>query len=781
MADDVSVKFGANIEGVIAGVNDIKAQIGSLADSAESIRSTFAGVGTALAELFAVDQIAAYAEHMSDLGEQAIRMSSMLGISVEDVQKLGFAAKMTGGDTEGMAMSMGRFERNIAEAQSGTGKAYEAFHNLGISLEDLKTKTPDQLLGQVADAFARTADGATKYAYAVDLGGRTWGQMIPLLDQGSSGLQKMGDTATQTGSILTSEMAEAFERTHQGIVVMDASMQGVSITLFDSFLPAINAIIQGLTDLAQWFNEAAKSGGSMREIILLIEAAFDGLVMGIESGVVGAKTAIEGLGLAFFDLKETADGVVAAIVDLFEGLGRVIKDALTGNLGAIRSDYAQAINQMKTDWAAAMHEMGQAADEFGNDTIMSWAKLQQRANEMWAALSGGGKAASSPGVNKPGLPPAPTGASGKDDSSEDNEHTRAEMELEQLRFQQKVQDIDAEFNLQQITETRKIELLTQAANEQYGIDQKALDDALRTDQEYNDQSAILYQKHILEISKLNEQLAAAQKKEYEAELAPWKQLMGDMGSAYNTWVNGIISGSQTVTQATARAFSDMEVKFTEILAKMTAEFLVFEATSGKGLLGFGTSNPFAALGGAGAAAGGAAGGASAAAQAAALTANTAALAAGTAATAGSTLATTANTTTTATTGAQGLLATIENTTATLANTIALDAQKVASFIGSFLPSFDVGSWSVPGDMVAQIHGGEMIIPAGPAAAIRSGSASLGASTGSASGAGTFNITIQAIDTQTGAQFLKNNMAVIAAGMSTAVRNGNSNLMSALKS
>ncbi len=36
-----------------------------------------------------------------------------------------------------------------------------------------------------------------------------------------------------------------------------------------------------------------------------------------------------------------------------------------------------------------------------------------------------------------------------------------------------------------------------------------------------------------------------------------------------------------------------------------------------------------------------------------------------------------------------------------------------------IPGFAAGAWSLPGDMVAQIHQGEMIIPAGPAAGLRS--------------------------------------------------------------
>ena len=41
-------------------------------------------------------------------------------------------------------------------------------------------------------------------------------------------------------------------------------------------------------------------------------------------------------------------------------------------------------------------------------------------------------------------------------------------------------------------------------------------------------------------------------------------------------------------------------------------------------------------------------------------------------------------------------------------------------LGSVLPSFDVGAWNLPNDMIAKVHKGEMIIPASEANAIRNG-------------------------------------------------------------
>jgi hypothetical protein len=72
-------------------------------------------------------------------------------------------------------------------------------------------------------------------------------------------------------------------------------------------------------------------------------------------------------------------------------------------------------------------------------------------------------------------------------------------------------------------------------------------------------------------------------------------------------------------------------------------------------------------------------------------------------------------------------------------------------------------------MVAQIHGGEMIIPAQQAAQIRSGGG-FGVPATGGSGGGNYTININAIDTQTGAQFLKNNASVIAATLAGSARN-----------
>jgi len=97
--------------------------------------------------------------------------------------------------------------------------------------------------------------------------------------------------------------------------------------------------------------------------------------------------------------------------------------------------------------------------------------------------------------------------------------------------------------------------------------------------------------------------------------------------------------------------------------------------------------------------------------------------------------------------------------------------------GSSVPGLAVGAWNLPNDMVAQLHAGETVMPADFASGFRS---AVGAGVGagdSAGGGDNYHITIQAIDTQSGAQFLKDNAKTIVTALQGQARNFNPALRS----
>jgi transcriptional regulator of heat shock response len=76
-----------------------------------------------------------------------------------------------------------------------------------------------------------------------------------------------------------------------------------------------------------------------------------------------------------------------------------------------------------------------------------------------------------------------------------------------------------------------------------------------------------------------------------------------------------------------------------------------------------------------------------------------------------------------------------------------------------IASFAVGAWELPSDMIAQVHKGEMIVPAGPADALRSGGG----------GSPTY-VTIHAMDARSVAAWAKDNAAALTGAVAGYQRN-----------
>ena len=102
---------------------------------------------------------------------------------------------------------------------------------------------------------------------------------------------------------------------------------------------------------------------------------------------------------------------------------------------------------------------------------------------------------------------------------------------------------------------------------------------------------------------------------------------------------------------------------------------------------------------------------------------------------------------------------------------AATGQTTVLAVGASLPSFDMGAWSLPNDMVAQVHKGEMIVPAGPASSLRDALSGLSQSSASVHVHAATNFTVQALDSSDVKKWLRSNGKAILTAINDSVRNG----------
>ena len=237
--------------------DSIRGNLAKLGDESNRVKGMLAGLGVSLS----VAGFAAMIKSAIDAADQLNKLSQKIGISVEALSTLRFAAQLSDVSLETLQKGIKGLSQNIAEANTGIGDGAQVFDALGISVRnaDGSMKSTEAVLLQVADVFANLEDGAVKTALAVKLFGKSGMDMIPFLNQGAAGINQLTAEAERLGLKLTTETARSAEAFNDNLTALKASSSSLGIALARDFLPE-------LTNITNAMREAANEAGTLKAL-----------------------------------------------------------------------------------------------------------------------------------------------------------------------------------------------------------------------------------------------------------------------------------------------------------------------------------------------------------------------------------------------------------------------------------------------------------------------------------------------------------------------------------
>ncbi len=267
---------------------------------------------------------------MDDMSKSALRAN----MPTEDFSQLAYAGSLADVALQDLTGSMGKLAKAQGDAQRGLVTQVESFKQLGVEFAntDGSLRSTKDVFLDFADVFQKHQGSPEVMAAGMNVFGRSFQKLVPLLKDGRAGLEAAADEADRLGVTLSTETGQQAEAFNDNLTRLQTAALGLSQAVASDLLPDLVA----LTDE---FVGSATEGDKLRGVASDIADAFRGI-----GSVVGV--AVD----AFKVVSGTVRGVMFDIIALTNA-ANAGWDAITGDWkGAARNmSEAQIARQMAAE------------------------------------------------------------------------------------------------------------------------------------------------------------------------------------------------------------------------------------------------------------------------------------------------------------------------------------------------------------------------------------------------------------------------------------------------
>lgn len=349
------------LNGMNLHLSRLRAEFNNTLHTVRNFTFVFAGIGAAVSAV-----TIAIADHVQKL----YNMGQVFGLTASEISAFDMLAKSTGETVEAVSSSMRMLEKNFLGVGQGSKVAAVGFKALGIETAATghSTASAVEIYRQMADTLSLLPDGETKVALGTAVMGRGFEEMIPVMNQGSAGMDLMTERSHALGTQLTTldmlvsnEVAGMWSRFKE-------SLLGVGYAVEKNLAPAL---MEFLGTLTQWIAKNRELlGQNIAEFVRNVGSAFGGAVSAIRDNASSLRTvasaALEAAAaykaINFLYSAESIQKVAMAAYGLAGTMSNPLTIALTG-VSALVLAGVHAYDE----YASALDRSAQSVRDFQRD------------------------------------------------------------------------------------------------------------------------------------------------------------------------------------------------------------------------------------------------------------------------------------------------------------------------------------------------------------------------------------------------------------------------------
>ena len=374
MADELSIKISANTADLKAADNELvimeksvgrlnselqknKSGWGSVTSAVTAASTAFLAVNQAVTQYVIAPLQQAVTSFMA-FGDSLSKTAQRVGIGVESLGALKFAAEQCGANFDILTDGIKKFQNQLGAANMGDASAINKLGNVGLSPDAFAGLTEEDQLMKLADHIKAIGDKSEQTRVAMELFGKAGFKLLPFFQEGSEGMK------TSTVAISNVIIANFAPSLSSGLDSLTALMKGISRFVKDNAV-LVSGIGAAVAALSAW-----NLG------LLTITTALPALITGIKA---------LGIAVAANPLLAGGAAAVALIAGAFAAWNRSIEETEKRLYSVSEAaskhreevDKAQAADKALFD---RLEELASIEDPLSNEEI-------EEANSLIAALT----------------------------------------------------------------------------------------------------------------------------------------------------------------------------------------------------------------------------------------------------------------------------------------------------------------------------------------------------------------------------------------------------------
>lgn len=201
-----------------AGIKKAKRSVAGLGKATQgALKSQLAGVLT-------FDYISNQMRAIGNFSKEVTKLAPALGMTTDELQQWQYVFARAGLEVDDVADAFATLADRTEDALDGTVSMIDDFKLIGITIDDLRGKNPQQLFELFADGVRNTSDKNRALAAIVrNLGDDLGRKLAPALMKGSEGLANMKNEAKELGLLL--DEGQLKEVANRMVEIQIATMQ----------------------------------------------------------------------------------------------------------------------------------------------------------------------------------------------------------------------------------------------------------------------------------------------------------------------------------------------------------------------------------------------------------------------------------------------------------------------------------------------------------------------------------------------------------------------------